>query len=45
MNYFETVIRTMDADFSGVLVVKKPTTNIDDTGSIPSLGRFCMLPE
>ena len=45
MNYFETVIRTMDADFSGVLVVKNPVTNVDDTGSIPSLGRFCMSPE
>ena len=45
MNYFETVIRTMDADFSGVLVVKNPATDVEDTGSTPSLGRFCMSPE
>ena len=30
---------------TGVLVVKNPVTNVDDTGSIPSLGRFCMSPE
>ena len=42
MNYFETVIRTMDATFSGVLIVKNPTTIVGDTGSNPSLGRFCL---
>lgn len=42
MNYFETVIRTMDAAFSGVLVVKNPTTIVGDAGSNPSLGRFCL---
>ena len=45
MNYFETVLRTMDATFSGVLVVKNPTIIVGDTGSNPSLGRFCLSPE
>ena len=42
--YSKKLFKNRASDFPGGSVVKNPSANVEDTGSIPAPGRFHMLP-